>query len=97
LPQPKIAAMRTDLLDRRFISLSDDVICVIDHADTKCCRLYVLPPPPNCISRLRDAAGRYDTATGKMQELVVKHTQEIASISLNCCGGSSRLCVTCDV
>ncbi len=39
----------------------------------------------------------YDTATGKLQELVVKHTQEIASISLNSCGGTRRLCVTFDV
>ena len=39
LPQPKIAAMRADLLDQRVISQADDVICVLDHADPKCCRL----------------------------------------------------------
>jgi hypothetical protein len=71
LPPPKIAAMRPDLLDKRFISLSDDVICVVDHADLKCCRFY-------------------DVATGKLQDLTVKHSQDIASLSLNVGGGARR-------
>ncbi len=56
------------------------------------------PYPSFCtIICQRDVVRMYDTATGKLQELVVKHTQEIASISLNSCGGARRFCVTFDV
>ena len=32
----------------------------------------------------------YDAATGKLQELVIKHTQEISKLCLNSGGGSRR-------
>jgi hypothetical protein len=38
-----------------------------------------------------------DAATGKLQELVIKHTQQISKLCLNSGGGSRRCCVMCDV
>ncbi len=117
LPQPKIAAMRSDILNspcaRHTSHLTPHTGQIFSTSalsawQTTSYALWTTPIPraADCAPQLLllllllllltshapefDDVCMYDAATGKLQELVIKHTQEISKLCLNSGGGSRR-------